>query len=182
MKTLRAASCVAVVALALLSEPASAEQVKRVVVISPKEAKAKGLFAVGVSVDISAGNLTPTKFPSKDFYLVASGPPGGPLGLDIRKGSLVKDCVREPLPSAVWHPKRDAKIKVGRRRLKASAYTDGKSLARHHGCSVALRRPGALLLLRFWSAAGTTEHPGCAALAKQSPFNTILPSIRLIKK
>lgn len=175
-------SCVIVVALALPSGPASAEKVKRVVEISPVEAKAKGLFEVGVSIDISAGGLTPTKFPSKDLYLVVSGPPGGPLGLEIRKGSLVKDCVREPLPSAVWHPKGDAKIKVGKRRLKASAYTDGKSLARHHGCSVALRTSRALLLLRFWSGAGETGHPGCAALAKQQPFRTILPSVRLITR
>ena len=179
MNPLRTA--IAVVALALPSGPASAK-VKRVVEISPKEAKARGLFEVGVSIDITAGGLTPTKFPSENTYLLVSGPPGGPLGLDIRKGSLKKDCIREPLPSAVWHPEASAKIKVGKRRREADAYTEGKSLARRHGCHVALRTRRALLLLRFWSGAGTTEHPGCAALAKRPPFNTILPSIRLITK
>jgi hypothetical protein len=174
------ALCLALAGLgqALWCGPVSAGKAERVVVIAAEEAKAKGLFELGVSLD--AGGLVATRFPGKDLYLVLSGPPAGPLGLEVRKGSLTKQS--KPLPGAL-HPAGDAKIKVGRRRLRASAYTEGRGPARRHGCVVGLRpRRGkpALLLLRFWRVAGKTEHPGCAAIARRSPFDTILASVRLI--
>lgn len=49
------------------------------VVVTADEAHAKQLPRIGMRVDPSGTELRLTKFPEPDKYLIASGPPGGPL-------------------------------------------------------------------------------------------------------
>ena len=172
--------------LALLGPPAAAGERTRTVTITAEEARARGLWPVGVELQLTDGGLTATRFPQEDVYLTVSGPPGGPLGLRIKKGALHK--VTGPFESdreTTWMAKREVTIEVGRRKVKARAFTFGKSLARSHACSVRLDAPAGTagrLILEFYRGAGTTKHMGCVALASQPPFRELLASLRLLVK
>lgn len=164
--------------------PATAKG-KQIVTVTAKEAKAKGLWPLGISLNITDTSLSSSRFPDKGVYLTMSGPPGGPLGIRVRKVALHK--VTGPFkakPSVTWSSDKKELIRVGKRKRVAFAFTQGKSLARAHGCYVHLSAPkvAGKLLLTFYISAGKGKHPGCEALGKLKPFNTVLPSVRLLKK
>jgi hypothetical protein len=181
-----AGRCALVVASLSLVAPAPATaKDKRIVTVTAKEAKAKGLWPLGLTLNITDTSLSSSRFPQKGVYLTMSGPPGGPLGIRVRKVALHK--VTGPFkaePGLTWSSDKKELIMVGKRKRVAFAFTRGKSLARSHGCNVHLSAPkvAGKLLLTFYIGAGKSKHPGCKALGQLKPFNTVLPSVRLLKK
>jgi len=193
VRTVLVAALIALLAPGLAAADKSAAgkkpaEKKEIVKVTAAEAAARGLPRYGVSIDVTGSGCTVARLPDKTTFLRLSGPPGGPLGLLIRSSRTASarpkwlgQLVQREVPDRGLKLGAKATLVVDGKQHPAIAYTTGASLARAHGCLIdafsSPKQDGLLIL--FWISAGTSAHPGCAALARSGPFATLLPSLTI---
>jgi hypothetical protein len=157
------------------------------VTISAKDAAAKKLPAVDVSMD-ATGTFIVSRFPEKGVLLRLSGPPGGPLGASIRayRGHLPGKKAALALLKAHVKGKpfalgKLARIKVAGRYRWVVSYGVGRPPAASHGCLIMLEKKGARegVILRFWASSGGKKPPSCTTLMGYDTFRPIFKTLKV---
>jgi hypothetical protein len=107
-------------------------------------------------------------FPEKDLYLRLSGPPGGPLGMEILRGSSV------PKSEEDWQQLAEkryegrsvemgqvADVEIAGDTHSAFTFTSDEEEARAHHVAVVFPVPQSKegIVVDFWTAAGDSETP-----------------------
>lgn len=155
--------------------------------ISAKDAAAKKLPAVDISMD-ATGTFIVSRFPEKGVLLRLSGPPGGPLGASIRSytGHLPGKKAALALLKARVKGKPFALGKLARIKVAGGyhwvvSYGVGRPPAASHGCLIMLDRKGARegLILRFWASSGGKRPPSCTTLMGYDTFRPIFKTLQV---
>jgi hypothetical protein len=140
--------------------------------VKAAEAEAKGLPRIGFRVDPSGTSLSITAFPPQpDKYLVASGPPGGPLlagvwATDERESdaAAIERAVRKYFSNPWQEPLvigEASTIALGGKTYPALAYRTGTSLRLTAWCA-AIVGNGPSLLVTLGRAPGDAPALSCA--------------------
>lgn len=120
----------------LLAGLAWAAPVSRVL-ITPEQCRQHGLPPVELSVDPTGTVLRPYSFPEKGVYLRMSGPPGGPLLMEVlaRPGTL--DQALDARFPAI-EENRPCTVRLAGEERPARTFLTGQSHARTKWCAVEL--------------------------------------------
>lgn len=159
--------------------------VNRFLEITAAASKARGLPAVGLSVDLSGTALADFSSPAPGVLLHLNGPPGGPLGVSVeivKPGSGLEPLVRERHDKPGWGPMRIGEavtVDVAGGKRPGLAFATGQSLAAMAQVATLVEFPGkdfaALVVLgcggREPDAKGTLAHPDLAAVARTLRFS-----------
>jgi len=158
--------------------------------ITVKETSAKKLPPIHLKMDVSGMGFVVNKFPGKDSYLRLSGPPGGPLGLEIKRcrpvqsgTRVLRTLVSKEIQSSSLNIGTVSKIPIGAQTYPAISHTSGIESARSHGCLALLGTKNDTkqsILLHFFTSAGSrSPTPSCASLMKLQPFERLFKSLQI---
>jgi hypothetical protein len=157
-------------------EPATAgsavEDNDQMVQVSADESKEHGLPPIGMRVDATGTNLSLLKFPEPDKYLIASGPPGGPLLAIVwtteeheSDAAAVERAVRK-LFSNEWQKPLEigaaGTVTLAGASRPALAFTTGQSLRYTGWCGTLVTAKAGSILVTFGITPNAGAKPACA--------------------
>ncbi len=158
--------------------------------ITADQAKRLGLPAIGFRASMKKGGWT-ISGPTKTEYLIGSGPPGGPLTVEVRAYdeaasdlSTPEKLVKKALErwSGLDPIEVGAKetVTLGGKQLDAWSFRTGKSRATTNWCIVkapdgAGSKTGALFM--FGTASNETTKPSCKQTLDHEPIAEIVSSL-----
>ena len=170
---------------AKMATPAASKTVK----VSAAESASHGLPPAEISVDLGQHAFSTKTFAAKDNYLSLSGPPGGPLGLQVehiqnapkddaawRKLAETRFAERKPIEMG-----SAAEVSIASGKNVAFTCTTGESLARAHHLLVTVPVPKTSdgILVDFKFAAAKTKTPTPQAVMSESKFGDLLRSLSI---
>ncbi len=166
--------------LALLTSVASAAP--RKVEITAAEAKAHKLAEHRISVDITDSSLSDSKFGDADVYLTLSGPPGGPLGMQLlqnpkRYASDAEFRVAVMTEQKVTAATKVVKLQFAGRTWRCVAFIRGESMAR--SLNWYLVDDKGLAIHADHGAQRTLTDADAASILKGWPFDKVLRSLTI---
>jgi hypothetical protein len=158
--------------------------------ITKAEASALRLPAIGFRATMKKGGFT-VSGPSNDQYVMASGPPGGPLSFlakpyndGVSDQAVIEVLFRKALSQ--WsgldpiEKGPSETVTLGGKKLEAQAFRTGKSLATTNWCVVKVpmtkdAREGVLFL--FGTGAGESTKPSCKASLEHQALAEIVSTL-----
>jgi hypothetical protein len=161
--------------------------------VTAKQARAKGLPALGFTLTLRQGGWSASLLPEPGCYLRLSGPPGGPLLIEVwdypnpkASGASLARWVQGHFGKPYHRPVQAASPTtfnlLGAPR-QAVAVTTGTSLARTGWCAVLasspLPNPREFVVL-FAHGAGAGQSPTCAQIAAHPWIAQALPTLRVL--
>jgi hypothetical protein len=150
---------------------------EHVIEVTAEEARSKGLPGIGFRVDMRGTAMSVGKFPEPGIYLIASGPPGGPLNsivfpADGREGdaSALEQAVRRhhaerwQQPLVIGEP---GEVMFAGASRPALAFTTKPSPARIAWCGVLISGNGGALLVTLGHGAGQAASMSCGDIVAE---------------
>lgn len=156
--------------------------------ITAAESASHGLPPAEITLDTGKFRMWGSKLSMKDEYLRLSGPPGGPLGL------IVKRVAKAPKDTADWKAYIEENFKdrfpetgsIGKLEIDgepraAFTCTTDKSMARSHHLLILFAVPKSEegVIVEFYSGADETKTPSPEEMAKQDKFKEISRSLSI---
>jgi hypothetical protein len=151
--------------------------------VKAADAKAKGLSAIGMRV--APGTLSVLPFPEPDKYLIASGPPGGPLLAIVWQTDQreVEAAVRAHFSQPWLQPLvvGDATtLDVAGATRPAVAFMTGESLRKTAWCGVLVGGASGTVLLTVGRAPGQAAATSCAEVIAEPSLAGFVKSFVLV--
>ena len=187
MMTRRSRGLPLVVLLAAASASGGKKEPPRLMKVSAADAKAKGLPAIGLGVDLAGTAMSGAVLPDSDTYLRLSGPPGGPLLFRVEPwrekdadASTLEKAMRARFSRPTDEPfvvGKAATVKIGGAARPALPFMTGQSMARTAWCAavVPAGKEGSLLVL----AGIGGNAPDCAVTLAHESIAALVRSFRL---
>ena len=163
-----------------------------VVRIKPREAKKHALPPIGFRVDTAGTAMLASKFPDDGLYLTMSGPPGGPLLVQVygyagtaHDVATLEAQIRANYDKPWFQPftlDQTTKLSLGGADRLARTFLTGKGHTRTRWCAALVPAPkGAAegLVVVFGDAAGAETGADCAAIAAHAHLAPVLRSFQL---
>lgn len=157
--------------------------------VTAEEARSKSLAGIGFRVDEEGTSLSLRKFPP-DRYLMASGPPGGPLSAMVwpangREGDVdaIEQAVRRHFVKPYHQPLvigELGEVMLGGAARPALAFMTGVKLSRTAWCGVLVSGSGGSLLVTLGCMPGHAESMSCAEVIAESNFATFARTFTLL--
>jgi hypothetical protein len=158
--------------------------------VKADEAQAKGLPRIGFRIDPTGTPLSVHKFPEPDKYLIASGPPGGPLlaivwTLDERDAdaAALERAVRRHF-SQPWQAPLElgapGNLSIAGASRTALAFTTGQSLRRTAWCGAIVNGQGASVLVTLGRAPGPAASMSCADVVAEPSLAAFARTFALV--
>jgi hypothetical protein len=139
--------------------------------LSPEQARAGGLPALRVRLDTTGAPMRATPTPEPGKFVIASGPPGGVLQIDVwatdahgTDAAAVERAVRARLDRPFHDPLvlgAPAKIDLAGAPRDALAFFTGKDAMRTAWCAAIVPAGGAAALVTIGMAAGAAPAVSC---------------------
>lgn len=158
--------------------------------VTADEARSKGLPGIGFRVDPKGTSLSLKKFPQPEKYLIASGPPGGPLlamvwPADGLEGdvSVIEQAVRRHFvrpfhqPLVIGEP---GQVMLGGASRPALAFMAGQRLSRTAWCGVIVSGASGSLLVTLGCMPGHAESLSCAEVVAEPNLATFARTFALL--
>ncbi len=107
------------------------------VLITPEQCRQHGMAPIELSVDPTDTVLRPFPFPEKGVYLRMSGPPGGPLLMEVlaRPGALDQALAAR---FSALEEREPATVRLAGEERSALTFVTGQSQARTRWCAIEL--------------------------------------------
>jgi hypothetical protein len=157
--------------------------------ITSSEAAGHKLPRAAVELDPGATGMSAARFPADGKFVTLSGPPGGPLGLEIEayKGVTADAAGLEKLVAKRFEGRSPVKGAFGEVSLSggtcaAMSWATDSSMARAaHLVALFPSKAGASegVLLDFWMEAGSDPVPAPAEFLKAATYGDVLRSVRV---
>lgn len=154
------------------------------------EAQAKGLAGVAFRVDPAGTPLILRKFPEPDKYLIASGPPGGPLLAIVwatnerdADGAAVERAVREHFSQPWMQPLEvgaPGTLTIAGAPRAALAFTTGKGIGRTGWCGAIVPAKDAAVFVTLGRAAPPPSTLSCEEVVAEPSLATFARTFELV--
>lgn len=165
---------------------AHAKGSRTMVEVTDSESSERFLVPATVRVDLTGTGMSAAKLPEGGVYLRCSGPPGGPLGLEVSACSVPHDLeqgVQKAFEKRSYVAGQSGTFPLNGTECKAISFTSGKDHARAHHLRVLIKtsdRPTQDILLDFWRAAGKNDPaPAPAEFLKDPTYGSFLKSVSI---
>ncbi|MCA9664548.1 MAG: hypothetical protein KC503_03140 [Myxococcales bacterium] len=175
-------------ALAALSLVASAglARAKPMRTVLHVETRKRSLPQTNIELDPKGGGWSVSRFVGKAVYLTLSGPPGGPLGLEIRAHSA-KGADRAVLAQLARRHDKGAvlgklvRVTFAGKKRAALPYVKGSQAAHSSGCVVLIRRAGRGrgIYADAYVSAGARTRPSCKAVLGNKRLAPTLATLKI---
>jgi hypothetical protein len=152
--------------------------------VKADDAKAKGLPAIGVRVD--PGTLSVLPFPEPDKYLIASGPPGGPLLAIVwqtDRADAIDAAVRAHFAQPWQQPLvvgESSTIEIAGAKRAALAFMTGESLRKTAWCGVLVGGASGAVLVTLGRAPGQAAAMTCAEVIAEPSLAGFVKTFALV--
>lgn len=157
------------------------------VAVTAVEAQSKGLPPIGFQVDATGTSLSLTTFPEPDKYLIASGPPGGPL-LAIVWATDASESHAGAIEGAIYKHFSQrwqqplvvgelGQVEIAGAARLALSFTTGQAMRRTAWCGVLV---GASLFVTFGRALGQAPALSCADVMSEPSLVAFARSFTLL--
>jgi len=160
--------------------------------VTAAEAKAQGLPPIGLRVDPGDAPLSLLKFPEPDKYLIASGPPGGPLLVivwetDQRESNVaaVESAVRKNFAQTWQQPLvigEAGTLQIAGAARPALAFMTGESLRKTAWCGVVMSGPSASVFVTFGRATREVAATPCAEVMTEPSLAAFARTFALLPR
>lgn len=165
-------------------------EVSSMIEVKADEAQAKGLARVAFRVDPAGTPLMLRKFPEADKYLIASGPPGGPLlaivwATDEREadGAALERAVRKHFSQPWLEPLEigaPGNLTIAGASRAALAFTTGKQIGRTGWCGVIVPAQDAAVFVTLGRAAAPPATLSCEQVVAEPSLATFARTFELV--
>lgn len=156
--------------------------------ITAAESASHDLPPAVIALDTGKLRMWGSKFSLKDEYFTLSGPPGGPLGMIVKRvtkapkdlagwKALVEENFKDRFPEAGSM----GTVEIDGEARPAFTCTTDKSMARSHHLLIlfAVPKSDQGVLVDFYSGADETKTPTPQEMAKQGEFSELSPSLSI---
>lgn len=156
--------------------------------IAASDAASHKLPAATISFNTGETYMSGHTFPEKDLYLRLSGPPGGPLGMEILRVSSVpknqegwQQLAEKRYEGRSVESGQAAEVEITGDTRSAFTFTSDEEEARAHHVMVGFPVPQSNegIVVDFWSAAGDSETPAPDAMLGEDAAGSFLRKLTI---